>query len=347
MMPLVRVPNIKAVKVKGRTYYYHRRTGERLPDDLPTRVARAVTINEGIRTPDCSGPPEDSVEAVVRDYLASPEFADLSEASQRAYERRLADLRRALGECQIASITRRHVLRMRDAMKGTPATANMMVKVTRVLMGYALDRELRPDNPARGVKALKAGPGHRTWTQADIERFVAYAEPDMVFALALGVNTGQRLGDVLAMSWADYDGSAIRVVQSKTGERLWIPAAKELRVALDARERSGLLILNMKRTTFNAHWRKAILAADLDGLTFHGLRYTAAANLAEAGCDVRQIASITGHRSLAMLQKYTRGADQKRLACAAILKLERTEQKQKPENRKTSAGKPLNKLDPC
>ncbi len=122
------------------------------------------------------------------------------------------------------------------------------------------------------------------------------------------------------------------MVQSKTGERLWIPAVGELRAALAAWPRQGLLILGLKRPTFRDHWRKVILAAGLDGLTFHGLRYTAAAKLAEAGCDVRQIAAITGHRSLAMLQKYTRGADQKRLASAAILKLERTEQKRKPEN---------------
>ena len=191
-----------------------------------------------------------------------------------------------------------------------------------MLLAFAVNREIRPDNPAKGVKALKAGPGHRTWTEADIERFVAYAEPDMEFALTLGLYTGQRVGDVLKMSWADFDGSAIRVVQSKTGEQLWIPAAKELRAALDARPRDGVRILNMAPSKFHAHWRRAILAAGLDGLTFLGLRYTAAARLAEAGCDVQQIASITGHRSLAMLQKYTRGADQKRLASAAILKLE-------------------------
>ncbi len=57
------------------------------------------------------------------------------------------------------------------------------------------------------------------------------------------------------------------------------------------------------------------------GLTFHGLRYTAAARLAEAGCSLKEIASITGHRSLGMLAKYSRDADQKRLAGAAILRL--------------------------
>ena len=60
-------------------------------------------------------------------------------------------------------------------------------------------------------------------------------------------------------------------------------------------------------------------AAGLVGMTFHGLRYTAAAKLAEAGCSLKEIASITGHKSLAMIEKYTRDADQERLSGAAII----------------------------
>jgi integrase len=328
---MVPVPNIKPVKAKGKTYYYHRKTGERLPDDLADRAERAIAINRSLKAGPRKPAPE-SVEAVVREYLKSPEFLDLSPNSRELYRHYIDTLRRAIGAHPIASVTRRHILAIRDAQAHKPSAANMAVKVARVLLAFAMDRELRTDNPAQRVKALKVGCGHRTWSPSDIDHFLAYAPPDMTMALKLGLYTGQRLGDVLKMTWADYDGTAMRVVQSKTGERLWIPAARELRAALGAWPRQGLLILGLKRPTFRDHWRKVILAAGLDGLTYHGLRYTAAAKLAEAGCDVRQIAAITGHRSLAMLQKYTRGADQKRLAGAAIRKLERTEQKQKPEN---------------
>jgi integrase len=44
--------------------------------------------------------------------------------------------------------------------------------------------------------------------------------------------------------------------------------------------------------------------------------------LAEAGCSTHEIAAITGHETLAMVELYTRGADQKRRAAAAIQKLE-------------------------
>ncbi|MDN5569572.1 MAG: site-specific integrase, partial [Paracoccus sp. (in: a-proteobacteria)] len=47
-------------------------------------------------------------------------------------------------------------------------------------------------------------------------------------------------------------------------------------------------------------------------LVIHGWRYTAAVRLAEAGCSDAEIQSVTGHRTLAMVQKYRARANQKR-----------------------------------
>jgi integrase len=52
----------------------------------------------------------------------------------------------------------------------------------------------------------------------------------------------------------------------------------------------------------------------LKEFSLHGLRYSAASELAEAGCTDQQIAAITGHKSLSMVRKYSKGASQKRLA---------------------------------
>ncbi len=147
----------------------------------------------------------------------------------------------------------------------------------------------------------------------------------MALALKLGLYTGQREGDLLATSWHDYDGDRIQVVQSKTGTKLSIPVHSVLREALDAQERVSPIILTTETgrpftgSNFRHHFGKAMKAAGLSGLTFHGLRYTAAAKLAEAGCSLKEIASITGHKSLAMIEKYTRDADQERLSGAAII----------------------------
>jgi integrase len=55
----------------------------------------------------------------------------------------------------------------------------------------------------------------------------------------------------------------------------------------------------------------------------HGLRKAAATRLAEIGCTDYEIMSITGHRILKKLQKYTEAARQKVLADNAISKVQK------------------------
>lgn len=50
----------------------------------------------------------------------------------------------------------------------------------------------------------------------------------------------------------------------------------------------------------------------------HGLRKAAARRLAEAGATEKQIAAITGHRTLTEVARYTKAADQTKLARQAM-----------------------------
>jgi integrase len=54
----------------------------------------------------------------------------------------------------------------------------------------------------------------------------------------------------------------------------------------------------------------------------HGWRTTALTWLADAGCSPHQIAAISGHTTLKMIEGYTRGANKRALAKAAIVKLQ-------------------------
>jgi integrase len=55
----------------------------------------------------------------------------------------------------------------------------------------------------------------------------------------------------------------------------------------------------------------------------HGLRKAAARRLAEAGCSANEIAAITGHTTLKEIERYTKAADQRKLATAAMGRLEK------------------------
>ena len=65
----------------------------------------------------------------------------------------------------------------------------------------------------------------------------------------------------------------------------------------------------------------AIRAAGLSGVVAHGWRTTALTWLADAGCSTHQIVATSGHTTLKMMEGYTRGANKRTLAKAAIVKL--------------------------
>jgi cation transport regulator ChaC len=149
-------------------------------------------------------------------------------------------------------------------------------------------------------------------------------------ALILALWTGQRQGDLLRLTWSAFDGSQIRLKQSKTGRRVVIPAGEPLRALLSRTERRSPLILTTKRGKpwtsdgFRTSWGKACAAAGVTGLTFHDLRGSAVVRLALADATVPQIATFTGHalRGVeAILDAHYLGRDAK-LAEIAIMKLE-------------------------
>lgn len=64
--------------------------------------------------------------------------------------------------------------------------------------------------------------------------------------------------------------------------------------------------------------KKAATQAGLAHCSAHGLRKAAARRLAEAGCTVHEIMSITGHQRLKEVERYTRAAGRRALADTAI-----------------------------
>ena len=57
-------------------------------------------------------------------------------------------------------------------------------------------------------------------------------------------------------------------------------------------------------------WLKAPAAAEVEDFTFHDLRHTAASYLAMSGAALTEIASVLGHRTLAMVKRYSHLSEQ-------------------------------------
>jgi integrase-like protein len=130
------------------------------------------------------------------------------------------------------------------------------------------------------------------------------------------------------MRWADVKNDAIHVVQRKTKAKLWVPVHPQLAAMLaTCPEKDGAILKTSFGKPFAAAGFGNFMADRIDeaGLpercVTHGLRKAASRRLAEAGCSANEIAAITGHATLSEVSRYTKGAEQKRLAKSAMDRL--------------------------
>lgn len=334
------IPYLFAPTARGRHYTYYRRGGKLIP------IAGQCVIVGGTVEADAewwtnyrrihdeheqstpAKPSAGTLRALVIEYKASTEFRELADKTKTDYRRYLDLLTEQYGDRQFATMPKSFVFKLRDKYADRPGVARYILAVLKILMSFAVAMEYRTDNPVIGVRLPRLGAGSQPWDDFELDWFHGTAPPNMVLALTIAVYTGQRESDILGMTWGQYDGTAIEVVQQKTGARVWIPAHSALRAALAATAKSGGTILTAPNKCpwrpdhFRHMWRRSILESGLDGKTFHGLRKTAAAALAEVGCSDREIMAITGHTTSSMVTRYTAGADQKRRAKSAMAKLE-------------------------
>jgi integrase len=130
---------------------------------------------------------------------------------------------------------------------------------------------------------------------------------------------------------SDIVNGCIRVAQDKarkgTTNELMIPIHPALARALQAGPVVGMqhIITNSRGKPLRGVTELIQRAARLAGLpprcVAHGLRKAALRRLAEHGSTTKEIAAVSGHRSLSEIERYTARADQAGLAQAAIAKL--------------------------
>jgi len=229
-----------------------------------------------------------------------------------------------IGNYDPTKMQRRHIIQMQMDNAEKVRWANYLVQVARVLFEHAIDLGWIERNPAKGVSMLKSKkPPRRPWPVDLIEAYrnTAEARALLIFELCLG--TGQRIGDVRKMRWADIEGNGINVHQGKTGVDLWLPFTPQLATVLERTPREGLFIISQpdsRPVSYRAaafavmKVRKEIGAEEYD---IHALRHTTASELAALGLSDELIMAVTGHTSRASVVRYAGAARQKARAQVA------------------------------
>jgi integrase len=334
-MTLLRLKYVKIYRDRhGTVRRYFRRRGQK---DLPLKgdpgtaeFMLAYQAALGTRVPMVDETKAGTFARLITDYCRSAAFANLKPSSQKLYRLVLDRIAERHGH-RLARDARRSDARkmVEEIGAAKPAMANVTRAVLRLLMQYAVDAEFRLDNPAAGLKAYRTGARH-TWTDDELSQFEQRwplgTRERLAFTLLL--YTGQRAGDIVKMRRSDLSDGLIRVIQEKTGAELSIPLHPALMAAIKAAPAKGVTLIGdvngrpIQRATLTLIMRRAVELAGLPTRCVpHGLRKAIMRRLAESGSSAKEIAAISGHRSLREIERYTAATDQVKLSKAAMAKL--------------------------
>jgi integrase len=242
--------------------------------------------------------------------------------------------------------------RVRDALEIRNATekkhkthfANYCITVLRLVLNWAKLYGYVKVNPLADLRLKLKRPhgmpkANRRWAAYECDEVLQAATGGIKVAIGLGMFLGMREGDALRATRLHYDGQRMTWVQGKTGAPIRLPVASRFKAildeALEARSPDNVehlqLVLNSRGKPYTNDGFRTMLwklihklevaGKVMPGLTFHGLRHTAATTLAELGAPPHEIAALLGHRTLIMAAHYSAEADREKLGEAAIIRL--------------------------
>jgi integrase len=288
-----------------------------------------------------------SVSAAIAAYFDSGSFRTLGAGTQVSRRVVLERFRDQHGDKPLSSMPSEFLHLLLDRM--TPHQGRNFLKAFRHVIKWCRDRKLLNTDPTLGIKVrLPRSDGYHCWDESEIAAFEAHwpIGSKARLALALGLFTALRRSDCVRIGKQHVRDGVLTVRPEKTKNttaiRLTIPIHPELQKIIAATSVGHLTLLTTKSgkpydaDAFSVQFRTWCDAAGVPG-SFHGLRKAACRRLAEAGCSASEIAAVSGHATLAEVSRYTKAADQAKLARAALGRIANESVKPEP----TQVSNPL------
>lgn len=129
--------------------------------------------------------------------------------------------------------------------------------------------------------------------------------------LILAIETGMRRGEILGLKWSDisHNRRVITLALTKNGSGREVPLSQRAFDALmDWKDRALVdqsTVFPMTPGALEQAWRRLLIRAGIKSLRFHDLRHEGVSRLFERGLNIIEVSSISGHKELRMLKRYT------------------------------------------
>lgn len=290
----------------GAYYYVKANKWTRLGSDLHTALieyARIVAV------------PSDGVPQLI-DKALPIIVAHVSESTKKQYAYCAQVLKEVFAEFRPEQVTHGTVIQMMDMWNHSPATANRLLTVLRLVFQWALDREIVDRNPCESVKRLAQGKRERLVTAKEYNRIYKHAPDWLQVIMDVCYYTGQRIGDVLTIEYSQLTDEGIFFEQQKTGKRLTVAWSSELRDVIERAKRSNKNVIRSAKYVLAGRagtprkhsnvWRSfktAARKAGIEDVTIHDLRAMAGTAAESEGKDPT---ALLGHADRRTTQSYLR-----------------------------------------
>jgi integrase len=241
-------------------------------------------------------------------------------------------IKRLLGHLKVAAVTRRDIERFQDSVSeggpsarapGGKGTASRTVALLGAIFQFAVKRDMRADNPCRGVERHADGRRDRRVTDAEYIRLgealqtIPNIWPVAIAAAHFLCVTGWRRGEMLGLKWAEVDlaSRTARLGDTKSGASMR-PLSHAARAILQDLPRLGELVFPSSRGDdqpmrgFPEVWVKFAKRATLPpDVTPHVLRHSFASVAVDLGYSELTIAALLGHKKTSVTSRYAHHAD--------------------------------------
>lgn len=229
---------------------------------------------------------------------------------------RLKALKRNLGHLVLSSIQSKHIAAYRDTrvnagMAGATVRRELcdlshLFNVCIKDWGIALS-----SNPAQLIRKPSTAKGRDRRLDKDELYSLLQALDETIEVktiVQLAIETGMRRSELLSIEWdnVDLENRFVLLPDTKNGDSRAVPLSTRALMILEGvhRHSSGKVFVSRPDSVSQA-FNRACKRARLENLRFHDLRHEATSRLFEKGLNTMEVSAITGHKTLAMLKRYT------------------------------------------
>lgn len=160
-------------------------------------------------------------------YRSSPDWRKLAEKTRRSYTQCLGKIDAWGADAPVKVIDAARVQKLVQSLSATPAYANAVARVLRLVLEHGRRNSWIDHNPAIRLGLSSSAPTGLIWPREAVPAFVAAADRigrhSIGTAVLLNEWLGQREGDILRMPRHVLRNGTLMIRQSKTGAGVALP----------------------------------------------------------------------------------------------------------------------------